>query len=136
MIVGYCPGVFDMFHIGHLNILRRASEQCDILVAGVFADACVAGVKGRSAAIPEDERLAIVSAIRYVDEAYLDFSQDKRIAWEHRHFDVIFKGSDWFGTEKGRLLEARMAEVGVEVVYFPYTETTSSTELRKFLDGA
>lgn len=135
MTVGYSSGVFDMFHIGHLNILRRASEQCDILVAGVVTDDEVVRL-GRTAAIPEQERLEIVKSIRYVDEAYLDYSMDKRLAWQRRHFDVIFKGSDWQGTERGRTLEAQMSEVGVEVVYFPYTVHTSSTMLRKYLDGA
>lgn len=136
MTVGYCSGVFDMFHIGHLNILRRSREQCDLLVAGVLADHEVLRAKGHLAAIPEGERLEIVQSICYVDEAYLDHSLDKRFAWEHRQFDVFFKGSDWQGTERGRTLEAQMREIGVEVVYFPYTVHTSSTALRKFLDGA
>ncbi len=131
--VGYASGVFDMFHVGHLNILRRARERCDLLVAGVATDEYVTGLKGSSPVIPLAERMEIVSAIIYVDEVVLDRSEDKTLAWRSRPFDVIFKGDDWQGTEKGSRLEAEMGELGVDVVYFPYTVDTSSAQLRRRL---
>lgn len=138
--IGYVPGVFDMFHIGHLNILRQARAGCDYLVAGVVVDEVVEEVKNHSPVVPFDERVQIVSSIRHVDEVQPDTSPDKTVAWRARPFDVIFKGDDWRGTEKGRRLERSMAELGVEVVYFPYTVRTSSTLLRTYLatvtDGA
>jgi glycerol-3-phosphate cytidylyltransferase len=132
-LVGYVPGVFDMFHIGHLNILKRSRERCDLLIAGVVTDEECAAMKGYRPVIPFAERLEIVAANRYVDDAAPDGSADKRVAWRLRRFDVIFKGSDWAGTEKGRLLEKQMAEVGARVDYLPYTEHTSSTLLRETL---
>ncbi|HEY7859576.1 MAG TPA: adenylyltransferase/cytidyltransferase family protein [Candidatus Nanopelagicales bacterium] len=136
MTIGYASGVFDMFHIGHLNILRQASLGCDHLIAGVVTDEAVLQIKGRAPAIPQLERMQIVAAIRYVDEVVSDDSADKLQVWHAHPFDVIFKGDDWKGTAKGRRLESAMAGVGVEVAYFPYTVHTSSTQLRRFLDGA
>lgn len=136
MIVGYASGVWDMFHIGHLNILQRASEHCDHLVAGVVTDEEALRTKGRLPVVPEHERMAIVSALRCVDEVILDPSLDKRVVWGMRNFDVMFKGDDWRGTEAGTRLEAQLLEVGVRVEYFPYTVHTSSTALRRYLDGA
>lgn len=132
-IVGYVPGAFDMFHIGHLNILRNAAMRCDVLVAGVVIDHVVLEMKGARPVIPLEERLAIVSAIDVVDEAIIDESVDKRLAWRTYPFDVVFKGSDWFGTERGARLEKQMAEIDVRVEYLPYTRDTSSTLLREAL---
>lgn len=131
MITGYVPGGFDMLHIGHLNILREAAKRCDRLIAGVATDESLYAMKNRYPVIGFDERLEIVGALRVVDLAVPDKSQDKRLAWQANHFDVIFKGSDWQGTTKGARLEAEMAEVGAEVVYMPYTLSTSSTMLRE-----
>ncbi|WP_315501368.1 adenylyltransferase/cytidyltransferase family protein [Actinomyces radicidentis] len=131
MITGYVPGGFDMLHIGHLNILREAAKRCDRLIAGVATDESLYAQKNRYPVISFDERIQIVSALRMVDLAVPDTSQDKRLAWQANHFDVIFKGSDWQGTAKGERLEAEMAEVGAEVVYMPYTLSTSSTMLRE-----
>ncbi len=132
-IVGYVPGVFDLFHIGHLNILRRAREQCDHLIAGVVIDTAVEKMKGYRPIVPFEERIEIVRAISYVDAAVTDTSRDKRVVWQEHRFDVIFKGDDWKGTDKGRMLEDEMAEVGARVFYFPYTQHTSSTMLRDVL---
>ena len=132
-IVGYVPGAFDMFHIGHLKILRNAAMRCDVLVAGVVIDHVVLEMKGARPVIPLEERLAIVSAIDVVDEAIIDESVDKRLAWRTYPFDVVFKGSDWFGTERGARLEKQMAEIDVRVEYLPYTRDTSSTLLREAL---
>lgn len=131
MITGYVPGGFDMLHIGHLNILREAAKRCDRLIAGVATDESLYAMKNRYPVISFDERIQIVGALRMVDLAVPDTSQDKRLAWQANHFDVIFKGSDWQGTAKGERLEAEMAEVGAQVVYMPYTLSTSSTMLRE-----
>lgn len=132
-VVGYVPGVFDLFHIGHLNILRRAREHCDHLIAGVVVDDAVERMKGYRPIVPFEERLEIVRAITYVDAAVTDTSRDKRVVWREHRFDVIFKGDDWKDTEKGHQLEVEMAEVGATVHYFPYTPHTSSTVLRETL---
>ncbi|MDD9205305.1 adenylyltransferase/cytidyltransferase family protein [Georgenia sp. 10Sc9-8] len=132
-VIGYVPGGFDMFHIGHLNVLRAARERCDRLVAGVVTDEALTAMKGRAPVIPHVERMEIVLSLRFVDEVVTDVSQDKRIAWRSHPFDVLFKGTDWQGTPKGYRLEVEMAEVGAAVQYLPYTDTTSSTMLRQFL---
>ena len=131
--VGYCSGVFDMFHVGHLNLLRRARNQCHHLVVGVASDEYVENLKGRLPVVPCDERIDIVSALGIVDEVVIDRSEDKLAVWQQRPFDAIFKGSDWQGTPKGYRLEHAMQSVGAEVVYFPYTRHTSSSMLRSFL---
>lgn len=131
--VGYAPGVFDMFHIGHLNILRNSRLACDYLIAGVASDDFSRRAKGKSPVIPLAERLEIVSSIRYVDEA-VEEDLSKLEMWERLRFDVIIKGDDWRGTDKGRRLESDMATVGVEVFYLPYTVHTSSTLLREALN--
>ncbi|MCC6497753.1 MAG: adenylyltransferase/cytidyltransferase family protein [Propionibacteriaceae bacterium] len=132
-VVGYVPGAWDMFHIGHLNLLNRARENCDWLVAGVVTDETLFAMKGKYPIVSLDERLAIVAAIGIVDEAVVDQSANKLAAWEQVHFDVLFKGDDWRGTAKGLKLEQAMATVGARVHYFPYTLNTSSTELRRAL---
>ncbi|MGY1456268.1 adenylyltransferase/cytidyltransferase family protein [Streptomyces sp. SS8] len=133
--VGYAPGVYDLFHVGHLNILRHARSRCDYLVAGVVSDEMARQAKGRSPVVPLTERLEIVRSIRFVDAAFVETVPDKLETWRQVRFDVIFKGDDWQGTEKGEKLERDFAGVGVEVVYFPYTVHTSSTLLRRALDG-
>ncbi|WP_435137517.1 adenylyltransferase/cytidyltransferase family protein [Actinacidiphila sp. bgisy144] len=132
--VGYAPGVYDLFHVGHLNILRHARSQCDYLVAGVVSDEMAQLAKGRGPVVPLVERLEIVRSVRFVDAAFVETVPDKLETWRQVRFDVLFKGDDWRGTEKGRRLEERLAAVGVEVVYFPYTVHTSSTQLRRALD--
>lgn len=133
-MIGYAPGVYDLFHVGHLNILRRAKSQCDYLVAGVVSDERAISAKGRRPIVPLVERLAIVSSISYVDEAVVEDVPTKLDMWKLVKFDVIFKGDDWRGTSKGRKLEEDLAGVGVEVAYLPYTVHTSSTVLRQALD--
>jgi glycerol-3-phosphate cytidylyltransferase len=131
--VGYSSGVFDMFHVGHLNLLRRARTHCRHLVVGVASDEYVEHIKGKPSVVPCDERIDIISALGIVDEVVVDRSEDKLAMWHQRPFDAIFKGSDWQGTPKGYRLERAMASVGAEVVYFPYTRHTSSSMLRSFL---
>jgi glycerol-3-phosphate cytidylyltransferase len=134
-IVGYVPGAWDMFHIGHLNILRRAREHCDHLIAGVVLDEVLEVAKGRLPVVPHAERMEIVGAMECVDEVVTDSSSDKYVMWEKLRFDVLFKGDDWKGTPKGDRLEASLGAVGVQVVYFPYTVHTSSTMLRQLIGG-
>jgi glycerol-3-phosphate cytidylyltransferase len=133
-VVGYAPGAYDLFHIGHLNILKHAKSQCDYLIAGVVSDEMCLLTKGKLPVVPLDERLAIVRAISYVDEAVAEVVRDKTETWKSVQFDVVFKGDDWRGTPKGDKLEADFAKLGVEVVYFPYTMHTSSTMLRRHLE--
>ncbi|MEC4017821.1 adenylyltransferase/cytidyltransferase family protein [Streptomyces sp. H27-D2] len=132
--VGYAPGVYDLFHVGHLNILRHARSQCDYLVAGVVSDEMAQLAKGRAPVVPLIERLEIVRSIRFVDAAFVETVPDKLETWQQVRFDRIFKGDDWRGTGKGAKLESDFRTVGVEVVYFPYTVHTSSTQLRRALD--
>lgn len=130
MIVGYAPGAWDMFHIGHLALLQNARELCDYLVVGVVPDHLIEIAKGKTPIIETQDRAAIVAAIGIVDEVFVEQSPDKLITWSQRPFDVFLKGDDWKGTPKGAMLEQRFAEVGVRVDYLPYTRRTSSTMLR------
>nr|WP_245997463.1 adenylyltransferase/cytidyltransferase family protein [Streptomyces armeniacus] len=134
-IVGYAPGAYDLFHVGHLNVLRHARARCDYLVAGVVSDEMAERAKGRPPVVPLVERLEIVRSIRFVDAAFVETVPDKLETWQQIRFDVLFKGDDWRGTPKGDKLEADFRTVGVDVVYFPYTVHTSSTQLRRALDA-
>jgi glycerol-3-phosphate cytidylyltransferase len=133
--VGYAAGAFDLFHVGHLNILKHAKSECDYLIAGVVSDEMLQVNKGILPVIPLAERLEIVSHISFVDEARAEVLPDKLDTWREVGFNVFFKGDDWRGTEKGLRLEKEFDAVGVEVVYFPYTMHTSSTQLRRALDA-
>ena len=133
--IGYAGGAFDLFHIGHLNLLRHAKDHCDVLIAGVLTDEMLELTKGAPPIIPFAERFEIVRHISFVDDVHAEAVPDKLDTWREVGFDVYFKGDDWRGTERGRRLEARFAEVGVEVVYFPYTVHTSSTALRLALQA-
>ncbi len=132
MIIGYTTGVFDLFHIGHLNLLRRAKAQCDYLIVGVTVDELVL-YKNKHAVIPFEERIEIVRSIKYVDEAVPQVNMNKMEAWEKYHFNRMFVGDDWKGTEKWNRIEDEMRSVGVELVYFPYTKGTSSTLINQVL---
>jgi glycerol-3-phosphate cytidylyltransferase len=132
--IGYAPGAFDLFHVGHLNILKHAKSQCDYLIAGVVSDEILERAKGRLPVVPLAERLEIVKNITYVDKVYAEVLPDKLQVWEELRFTVFFKGDDWRGTPEGKRLERAFGEVGVEVVYFPYTVHTSSSVLRTALE--
>ncbi len=134
-VVGYAPGAYDLFHIGHLNVLRHAADNCDRLVAGVVSDEMLLLTKGRAPVVPLAERMEIVRSLRCVDAVHAEVVPDKIDTWRQVGFDVIFKGDDWRGTAKGDKLEQDFAAVGVEVRYFPYTMHTSSTMLRKALSA-
>ncbi len=133
--MGYAPGAYDLFHIGHLNVLKHAKSQCDYLIAGVVSDEMCQLTKGTTPFIPLAERLEIVRHIRFVDEVHAETVPDKLDTWEILRFDRIFKGDDWRGTAKGAKLESDFGAVGVEVVYFPYTMHTSSSQLRRALSA-
>ena len=133
MIIGYTTGVFDMFHIGHLNILRRAKEQCDFLIVGVSTDELVEQDKHKTPIISFEERCAIVKAIRYVDRVVPQPDKNKLAAWERYHFNKMFVGSDWKGTEAWKGFEKQFAPLGVEIVYLSHTDGISSTLLREKL---
>lgn len=128
--VGYTTGVFDMFHVGHLNILRRAKEQCDYLIVGVSTDENVLKYKHKYPVIPFEDRKKIVEAIRYVDEVVPQDSMDKYAAWERLHFNAIFHGDDWKGTSMYNEIESKLNAVGCDMVFLPHTNGISSTMLK------
>ena len=135
MIIGYTSGVFDLFHVGHLNILRNARSVCDKLIVGVSTDELVGQYKNKKPIINEHERMQIVSSIRYVDAVIPQLSMNKFEVWEKVKFDIIVVGDDWKGTEKWNEIELNFKSRGVRVVYFPYTKGTSSTKISSILDG-
>lgn len=131
--IGYTTGVYDMFHIGHLNVIRRAKEQCDYLIVGVSTDELVQREKNKTPVIPFAERAEIVSAIKYVDQVVPQVDKNKFGAWEKYRFDVMFVGDDWKGTAVWNGYEKQFAEVGVKIVYLPHTDGISSTDLTAFI---
>lgn len=128
--IGYTTGVFDMFHIGHLNILRRAKEQCDYLIVGISTDEVVKEYKHKQPIIPFEERFEIVKAIKYVDEVVPQTSMNKMEAVKKLSADAVFVGSDWKGTSQWNKYEKEFESVGCRVVYLEYTDGISSTILR------
>lgn len=132
--IGYTTGVFDLFHIGHLTLLKNAKGLCHRLIVGVTVDELVA-YKGKTAVIPFAERLEIVRSIEYVDAAVPQYDMDKFAMWQKLQFDVMFVGDDWFNSAKWNDLDKKFEEVGVRIVYFPYTQGTSSTLINQTLDN-
>lgn len=130
MIIGYTTGVFDMFHIGHLNLLRKAKERCDYLIVGISTDEVVKEYKHKIPVIPYEERAAIVQAIKYVDEVVPQTTMDKTQFLKERHFDVMFHGDEWKGTELYNRYEREFARLGVRIEYLPHTVGISSSMLR------
>lgn len=130
-IIGYTTGVFDMFHIGHLNIIRRAKELCDYLIVGVSTDELVEQYKHKIPVIPFNERLAIVESCRFVDKAIAQTTMNKLKAWEELHFDIMFHGNEWQGTDLYNQYEKEFAKVGAVIHYLSHTEGISSTILRE-----
>ncbi len=132
MVVGYTCGVYDLFHIGHLNLLKNAKGLCDKLIVGVSVDKLVE-YKHKQPVIPFEERIEIVRNIKYVDAAIPQEELDKYKMWEKLHFDILFVGDDWFNSSSWKEMEEKFKKVGVRVVYFPYTKGTSSTILNETL---
>ena len=131
--IGYTDGVYDMFHVGHLNMIKEAKKHCDFLIVGVHSDEIVEGYKHRKTIINEKDRREIVEAIRYVDKAVINRTRDKMELWSLHKFDVVFIGDDWKGTERWNNFEKVLGEVGVSVEYIPYTKGISTTKIRETL---
>lgn len=131
--IGYTTGVYDMFHIGHLNILKKAKEQCDYLIVGVSTDEVVQSYKHKTPIIPFEERISIIRELKCVDEVVPQTSMDKMDAWERLHFDAIFHGSDWKGSAMYNEMIEKFSAIGVDVVFLPHTEGVSSTLLSEVL---
>lgn len=134
-IIGYTTGVFDLFHVGHLNILKNAKSVCDYLIVGVTTDDEVLRVKNKRPIIPFAERIRIVEAIKYVDKAVPEEDVDKIKAWHKYKYDIMIKGNDWENSPRFNCLKPKFDELGIEIVFFEYTQGTSSTELRKVLNN-
>ncbi len=133
-VIGYTSGVYDLFHIGHLNLLKNAKGLCDKLIVGVTSDELVA-YKNKKAVIPHQERMEIVRNIRHVDAVVPQNDMDKFKMWERIKFDIMFVGDDWFESEKWQALDKKFKEVGVKIIYFPYTKGTSSTLINQTLSN-
>lgn len=131
-IIGYTSGVYDLFHVGHLNLLKNAKSLCDKLIVGVSSDELVS-YKNKKAVITHSERMQIVRSIKYVDTVVPQNDMDKFKMWERLKFDIMFVGDDWFKSEKWQELDEQFKEVGVKIVYFPYTKGTSSTLINETL---
>lgn len=132
--VGYTAGVFDLFHVGHLNLLERCKQMCDYLIVGVCDDDYVRNIKHKEPVFKEDERVRILKALKCVDRAELvnfEITDDKMLALEKFHFDVLFSGDDWKGSERYNKTEADFSKVGVSIEYLPYTKGISSTDIKK-----
>ncbi len=127
--IGYTTGVFDLFHIGHLNILRRAKEQCEYLIVGVSTDECVRTYKNKTPVIPFEQRIQIVEAIKYVDKVVPQTSMDKMKAWNEIKFDALFHGNDWQNSDMYNKISQEFETVGVDVVFLPHTDGISSSEI-------
>ena len=128
--IGYTQGVYDMFHIGHLNLLNKAKELCDYLIVGVNADDLVKEYKGKIPVINEEDRCKIVENIKAVDECHIVNSLDKILAYKQYHFNAVFIGDDWKGNERWKQTEKDLAVYGASVVYLPHTEGISSSIIR------
>ena len=132
-IVGYTDGVYDMFHVGHLNLIKAAKKECDYLIVGVHSDEIVEAYKNKKPIINSESRRQIVEAIRYVDKAITTETRDKITLWKKYHFDIVFIGDDWKGTDRWNTIEKELNSIGVRVVYLPYTKNISSTLIRELI---
>lgn len=133
MIIGYTAGVFDLFHVGHLNLLKNAKGMCDKLIVGVTTDELVS-YKRKKAFIPFEDRIEIVRSIKYVDAAVPQYDMDKLAACKKLGATVLFVGDDWFGTDKWQEYEKELNAEGIKIVYFPYTKGVSSTKINAALN--
>lgn len=133
-IIGFTAGTFDMFHIGHLNLIKNAKSRCDFLIVGVNSDKLVQDYKGKRVVVPLEERMEIIRSLRFVDEVIQIDSLDKKISWHQKHYDLLFIGDDWKGNPRWEETEKEMSSYGVETIYLPHTEGTNSTLLREKLN--
>lgn len=129
--IGYTDGVYDLFHVGHLNMIQEAKRHCEYLIVGVHGDAVVENYKGHRPIINENDRKRIIESVKGVDRAEINRFRDKLNLWELYHFDAIFIGDDWKGTERWNNFEKELAEIHVDVIYVPYTKGISTTEIRE-----
>ena len=134
MTIGYTTGVYDLFHIGHLNLLKNAKGMCDKLIVGVTVDELVS-YKGKQAMIPFEDRIEIVRSIKYVDAAVPQYDMDKLTACKKLGASFLFVGDDWYATEKWQDYEKEFAKAGIKIIYFPYTKGISSTQITKALNA-
>lgn len=132
-IIGYTSGVYDLFHIGHLNILKKAKESCDHLIVGVATDEETHRLKNNYPVIPFEERIQIIEALKFVDEVYEESNSDKLVVWKDLKYDVLFKGDDWKNNPKFDAYKEEFDKLGVKIEFFPYTKGTSSTHLKRVL---
>jgi len=135
MIIGYTSGVYDLFHIGHLNLLKNAKGMCDKLVVGVTTDD-LSLYKGKKPLIPFEDRLEIIRSIRYVDSVVPQETMNKAEMCKKLKASLLFVGDDWYDTPKWKTIEAELSEIGIKVVYFPYTKGVSSTIISEALKEA
>ena len=134
VIIGYTTGVFDLFHVGHVRILKKAKSLCDKLIVGVSTDTVVKKYKNKKPIIPYSERVEVIKNSKYVDMVVPQNTLDKFISWKKLKYDIILVGDDWFASKKGRLLDKRFKELGVRIIYLPYTKKTSSTKINNILN--
>jgi glycerol-3-phosphate cytidylyltransferase len=132
-IIGYTTGVFDLFHIGHLNLLKQAKEHCDYLIVGVSTDELVKSYKNKVPVIPFVERMAVVDSIKYVDKVVMQDNRNKIAAWEKYRFNIMFHGDDRKNDKFFIVAENELKKYNVSVMYFPYTKSTSSTLITTYL---
>ena len=131
--IGYTDGVYDLFHVGHLNMIKEAKKHCDFLIVGVHSDQIVKEYKNRETIINENDRAAIVGALKYVDKVVINNTRDKMELWNLYHFNVVFIGDDWKGTERWNKFENELSKINVDVVYIPYTKHISTTKIRDII---
>lgn len=133
MLIGYTTGVYDLFHIGHLNLLKNAKGMCDRLIVGVTVDELV-GYKGKHAMIPFEDRIEIIRSIKYVDAAIPQYDMDKLTTCKKLGAKMLFVGDDWYNTDKWREYESEFSQAGIQIIYFPYTKGVSSTKISQALN--
>lgn len=133
MIIGYTTGVYDLFHVGHVNLLRNARALCDKLIVGVSIDELVYAEKNKYPVIPFIERCEVVRSCKYVDLVIAQSDRNKMDAWKKLKYNILFVGDDWYENTKWNIMEKKLSENGVNVIYFPYTQGTSSTLINEIL---
>ena len=134
LIIGYTTGVFDLFHVGHVKILKKAKSLCDKLIVGVSTNALVKKYKNKKTIIPYNERVEIIKSVKFVDLVIPQNSLNKIQSYKKLKYDVIFVGDDWYASKKWKLFDKQFKKLGVKIVYLPYTKKTSSTKINKILN--